>query len=880
MTRASHSNRSQFQSLKVHMLKHGFWVAFLLLFGCGIASYASIQRLKENRQSLVHTRAVIENLQGIIGDIVDAELGRRGQIITEDPIFVIDIDTKIKELRDRLKNLHELIKDNPNQQKHFAIVEPLVNQRIEVLEKSLQLWQQNPKNTANQVELTYQAWQLRQEIEVQIAQMRKVEDRLIIVQSRAVEDNVQTTLIFVILVSVIGLSLFLVIYLLLTQEVAIRRQAELQLQQNNQNLEQKVEERTAELQKKEQLFRLAIFNAPLPITLHIEDEEFLLVNQAWTDLSGYAITDIPTVRDWTRQAYGERHIEIDASLQKSFTQAEPFNSRSTVKVITKDGKTLFWDYYSAPLDIQPNGKRLWITIASDVTDRKLAEDALRASQRQYSTLAEVAPVGIFRTDVQGNCIYVNSRNCEILGLSFTESMGTGWAKNIHPEDRDRILSQWQIASANRQKFYAEYRFLHTDRTITWVVVQAIPEIENDIMLGYVGTITDVNLLKSVEQELQDAKADLEIRVADRTAELSQRQIELETLNHRWQSLLDNVHLLVIGIDYHGCIEYVNPFFLAETGYILDEVVGQNVFTLLLQGEQAKLSKLAFDELITSGEYPHFQNQILTKAGEQLAIAWNNTALRDITGKIIGTLSIGEDITDKLLVEKLKSEFISVVSHELRTPLTSIRGALGLLASGILANQPDTAQHMLDIAASDTERLARLVNDILDLERLESNTITLDRKWWNTSELCQQAMETMQAIAAANQIQLSSKVASLEIFADRDRIIQTLVNLLSNAIKFAPAQSEVSLTVQSQNDAIVFHVQDQGRGIPVEHQESIFDRFKQVDVSDSRQKGGTGLGLAICRSIVQQHNGKIWVESVLTKGSTFSFTIPHQISSMS
>ncbi|WP_271253015.1 PAS domain S-box protein [Pseudanabaena sp. Chao 1811] len=880
MTRASHSNRAQFQSLKAYMLKYGFWVAFLLLFGCGIASYVSIQRLRENRQSLVHTRAVIENLQGIIGDIVDAELGRRGQIITKDPIFVIGIDTKIKGLRDRLKNLHQLIKDNPNQQKHFAIVDPLVNQRIEVLEKSLQLWQQDPNLTPTQVELTYQGWQLRQKIEARIAQMKKVEDQLIIVRSQAVEDSVHLTLIFVILASVTGFSLFVVVYLLLTQEVAIRRQAELQLQQNNQDLEQKVEERTAELQKKEQLFRLAIFNAPLPITLHIEDEEFLLVNQAWTDLSGYAITDIPTVRDWTRQAYGERQVEVDAFLQKSFTRNKPFNSEDTHEVISKEGKRLFWDYYSAPLDIQPNGKRLWITIAIDVTDRKLAEEALRASQRQYETLAEVVPVGIFRADLQGNSIYANSRVCEILGINLEETMDMGWSQRLHPEDRDRVISQWQVAAANRQKFYAEYRFISPDGSITWVITQAIPEIENDIMLGYVGTITEVNSLKSVEKELQATKADLEIRVADRTAELSQRQIELETANHRWQSLLDNVRLLVLGLNSQGNIEYVNPFFLKTTGYETDEVIGKNVFSLLLQEHEVQSARSVFTELITTGDYPHYQNQILTKAGKQLAIAWNNTALRDSTGKIIGSLSIGADITDELVMEKIKSEFISVVSHELRTPLASIRGALGLLASGVLANKPDTAKHMLDIAIADTERLVRLVNDILDLERLESNTITLDRKWWNTSELCQQAMETMQAIAEINQVQLSSNVESLQIFADRDRIIQTLVNLLSNAIKFSPAQSEVSLTVQSQNDAIVFHVQDHGRGIPIEHQESIFDRFKQVDVSDSRQKGGTGLGLAICRSIVQQHNGKIWVESDLTKGSTFSFTIPHQISSMS
>ncbi len=788
----------------------------------------------------------------------------------------IGISAKIQGLRDRLKNLRQLIQDNPEQQKHFAVVEPLVNQRLEILEKALQLWQQNPQNTANQVELTYQAWHLRQEIEAKIAEMRKVEDQLIIGRSQALEDNVQITLIFVIIFSLTGFSLFLFIYFLLTQEVAIRKQAELQLKQNNQDLEQKVEERTAELQQKETLFRLAIFNAPLPITLHSEDEEFLLVNQAWTELSGYAIADIPTVLDWTRQAYGERHIKIDAFLHEFLTQSQPFNSEYTAEIITQNGQRLFWDYYSAPLDSQPNGKRLWITMAIDVTDRKIAEDALRASQRQFATLAEVVPVGIFRTDLDGNSIYVNYRSCEIMGFSFAEAMGAGWAKSIHPEDRDRIFSEWHEATANRQKFYAEYRVLHTNGTITWVVVQAIPEIENDIMLGYVGTMTDINLLKSVETELQNAKAELENKVADRTAELLRRQIELESINRRWQSLLDNVRLLVIGINQQGNIEYVNPFFLAATGYTLDEVSGQNVFTFLLKGEESQGSKVAFDELITSGEYPHYQNKILTKAGELLAIAWNNTAMRDTTGNIIGTLSIGEDITDKLAIEKIKSEFISVVSHELRTPLSSIRGALGLLASGILSNQPETAKHMLDIATSDTERLVRLVNDILDLERLESNIITIDRQWWDTAEICQQAIETMEAIAEASQITLTSNVASLQIFGDRDRLVQTLVNLLSNAVKFSPPQSEVLLTVESSPQEITFHIQDHGRGIPEQMLEKIFDRFSQVDVSDSRQKGGTGLGLAICRTIVKQHGGKIWAESVWAEGSNFSFTIPHQI----
>ncbi|WP_302184688.1 sensor histidine kinase [Planktothrix pseudagardhii] len=225
---------------------------------------------------------------------------------------------------------------------------------------------------------------------------------------------------------------------------------------------------------------------------------------------------------------------------------------------------------------------------------------------------------------------------------------------------------------------------------------------------------------------------------------------------------------------------------------------------------------------------------------------------------------------------MKSEFISIVSHELRTPLSSIRGSLGLLAAGVFKNKPDTTQQMLDIAVHDTERLVRLVNDILDLERLEAQKVHLNQQWCDTGALLQQCVETLQPLAAENQIMLSVEPTSIQVFVDRDRMIQTLVNLVSNAIKFSPAKATVTLSAQDQADQVLFQIQDQGRGIPADKLETIFGRFQQVDASDSRQKGGTGLGLAICQSIVQQHGGKIWAESVVGAGSKFYFTLPKQL----
>jgi signal transduction histidine kinase len=222
---------------------------------------------------------------------------------------------------------------------------------------------------------------------------------------------------------------------------------------------------------------------------------------------------------------------------------------------------------------------------------------------------------------------------------------------------------------------------------------------------------------------------------------------------------------------------------------------------------------------------------------------------------------------------MKNEFISIVSHELRTPLTAIRGSLGLLATGALNNHPERMQRMIEIASMDTERLVRLVNDILDLERLESGRVTLVKECCDAAVLIERSVEAMRSLAQNENITLSVSPISVLVWASADHIIQALTNLLSNAIKFSPPSSTIALTAELQGDCVLFQVKDQGRGIPPDKLETIFERFQQVDSSDSRDKGGTGLGLAICRSIIAQHGGQIWVESVLGEGSTFYFTLP-------
>jgi signal transduction histidine kinase/CheY-like chemotaxis protein len=234
------------------------------------------------------------------------------------------------------------------------------------------------------------------------------------------------------------------------------------------------------------------------------------------------------------------------------------------------------------------------------------------------------------------------------------------------------------------------------------------------------------------------------------------------------------------------------------------------------------------------------------------------------------------------LDTLKDEFISTVSHELRTPLTSIRGALGLLSSGIIGDVDAKALNLLRIAVTNTDRLIRLINDILDLERMESGRAPLQIRRCSLRDLAQQAIDTMTPMADASTVHLvlePSTVAqaaypeALFFDGDADRILQVVTNLLSNAIKFSPSASTVRVHTEATSDSILLKVVDEGRGIPTDKLDTIFDRFQQIEPSDARQKGGTGLGLAICRSIVQQHSGSIWAQRNLGLGTTLYVMLP-------
>jgi len=251
-----------------------------------------------------------------------------------------------------------------------------------------------------------------------------------------------------------------------------------------------------------------------------------------------------------------------------------------------------------------------------------------------------------------------------------------------------------------------------------------------------------------------------------------------------------------------------------------------------------------------------------------------TGMRAEDGTLLGFVGVATDITERRAVERMKDEFISVVSHELRTPLTGVRASVGLLAGGVVSPQSAHGQRMLEIAVGNSDRLIRLLNDILDLERMRMSGTPIQKRPTALGDLMMQAEDVVHPMAIEAGVQLDVQPASIEVSVDPDRLVQMLSQLMSNAVKFSAQGTVVRLRAcDAAADHVRLEIQDQGTGIPSDHLERIFMPFHQVDSSDSRARGGTGLGLAICRRIVEQHGGRIWAESALGAGTTIVVDLP-------
>jgi len=359
-----------------------------------------------------------------------------------------------------------------------------------------------------------------------------------------------------------------------------------------------------------------------------------------------------------------------------------------------------------------------------------------------------------------------------------------------------------------------------------------------------------------------------------------------------RGILENANVAVIETTPSGTIRVFNAAAERMLGYSAKELVGQASPAILHDPAEvaARATDLGielgvpvepgFDALVAKarrGTADEGEWTYIRKDGSRFPVLLSVTARRDARREIAGYLGIASDISERKRVERLQAEFVSTVSHELRTPLTSISGALGLVAAGVTGELPAQAKEFVDIALSNSERLVRLINDILDIDKIQSDSVKLRLAPLSIEVAVKNAITANAAFGEQYGVRLAliGEPPKGDVLADPDRLAQVLANLISNAAKFSPANGTVELAVVPKADRVRVTVRDHGPGIPEEFRDRVFQRFAQADASNTRQRGGTGLGLSISKAIIEKMGGLIGFEPAPGGGTSFFFDLPYQ-----
>lgn len=505
-----------------------------------------------------------------------------------------------------------------------------------------------------------------------------------------------------------------------------------------------------------------------------------------------------------------------------------------------------------PMDLAVNsftheGQRSYLAIARDITERRRTEEERRRFFRLSLEMLSIAGFDGYFKDV-------NPAWTEVLGFTREELMSRPYVEFVHPDDRERTAA---VAGGLPQEGVVttfENRYACRDGSYRWLRWSAAASSEEQLIYS---VTTDVTEQRKTEEALRESE-------------------------ERHRSVIAALDEGIVMQALDGSIAWCNASAERILGLTADQMAGRASVdprwrsvkadgTPFPGGEHPAMVCLATGEpqreVIMGVHHPNDELRWITI---------NAQPLRGPDGKTVtGVVTSFTDVTERIALDQMKNEFVSVVSHELRTPLTAIRGALGLLANGSLVDLPPKAERMAQIATTNSDRLIRLINDILDIERMESGAETFTKRASDATALVHVAVDGVAPIAADAGVTIDVDVDAdpAPLWVDPDRVVQTITNLLQNAIKYSPEGGTIRVTARREDGELVISIADEGRGIPAGKLDNVFERFQQIDASDAREKGGTGLGLTISRSIVEQHGGRIWVESEPATGSTFSFTLP-------
>jgi PAS domain S-box-containing protein len=484
-------------------------------------------------------------------------------------------------------------------------------------------------------------------------------------------------------------------------------------------------------------------------------------------------------------------------------------------------------------------------LAAAVAQARETERALSVERAYFEQLFEVAPEAIVVLDPADRVVRANSEFTRLFGYTREEAVGRPINELIVPPElqAEGLRLTAEVAQGGRVAVETVRR--RKDGALVHVSILGVPIRLDGGQVGVYGIYRDITARHRMEEALRASEA-----------------FARDVMDHMLEGL--------VIVDDRSTIVSLNREAERMFGYRREELLGQHVRVLLPETHQHDA-----EEFLRAARH-HAMGRITQwsarrRNGQEFPVelalfAFDSGGRRFFAGNL-------RDLSGRQEVERLKAEFVATVSHELRTPLTAIRGALGLLAGGVVGPLSEEARQAVDVAERNAVRLMTLINDILDLERLEQGRVELDLGEVAVADVLERAVDTIAPLAAERGVALEVPRTSARAWADADRLAQVVVNLLSNAVKFSPAGSPVTLAVLESAQWVEVRVTDRGRGIPAAYHEVIFERFRQVAASDARDHGGSGLGLAIAKSLVERHGGRIGVESDEGRGSTFWFRVP-------
>lgn len=468
-----------------------------------------------------------------------------------------------------------------------------------------------------------------------------------------------------------------------------------------------------------------------------------------------------------------------------------------------------------------------------------------AKSRYLAQIVESTDDAVIGLDRDMRVVSWNRGAESILGHRPEDAVDRDFQDLVRSTCRSEVGLRLDAAVAGLPSERHVTRFFRKDGSEIDVAMKASP------IRGDSAAIVGVSVhLRDISQRLVDERA-------RRDAEEERRRFFDLTLDM----------LCIAGFD--GMFKLLSPSWERVLGFSSAELMSRP-FVEFIHEDDREVTLQEAGRLSQGVETVHFENRYRTKDGDYRWLLW--AASPDTERRVI--YAAARDITERKRAEQMKNEFISTVSHELRTPLTSIRGALGLLRGGAAGGLPAAAQPLVDIAEKNCTRLGRLIDDILDIEKIEAGQMSFAREPVSLNELVEESVSQNAAFAEQFDVTLQGAAdAQVDVLGDRDRLRQVLDNLISNAVKNSPAGERVDVSLQVQGARARLSVRDRGGGIPEPFHPRVFEKFTQADGSTTRAQPGTGLGLAITKALVEEHGGRIEFASDPERGTTFYVDLP-------